>query len=379
MKRSPRVYIAEEDSQPRKTLFTSLSRAVLFASSAASAEKRPAKQPKAIRLECRWENASTGSFVAQDGRAVRCFKEPMDDKYAACVASALPISGVIELSVSIVKSGAIGVLVGVAENRESFPSANVDWPRAWGLAGWSGRLITVADGRSRKEVQYGNELMRGDLRGTAGRTVQMRVDMDRRFLYYKVNTPEWMCATDSEGRPIKLSANVRPFVRFSEVGDAVALGAIVHAPSPSVSAASSSPFPSEGCVECERHREKETALRDEVDRLRAELDKVRHHWEAEQMLRVEAERQRDHAIQRSEQLLRSTGAQRMSAAERVSQAARARELKHTLLFEAHAANETVRESMYAADGDAPPSLYSASPVFTSPYARRWGVGKSGQG
>lgn len=334
---------------------------------------KPAAAPTAAArsssFTCRWEHASTGSFISQDLKSVRCFKDPMDEKYAVCVATALPGSGIVDINLTVLKASTIGVLIGVAENRESFPTAMASWPRVWGFAAWNGKLLTIPDGRQRHGATFGPNLMRGDLRGScSGKTILMRVDMDRRQLYFKINTPDWMCATDSAGDPIKLSANLRPFVRFSAVGDSVALGAHTHVQMASVPTADAPVVVSGGCIECEDSRRREKVLRAELDAVREELDKTKLLYQAEQDLRATAERQRDQAIRQAETIKRSVV--HASPANRMQQAARARELKETLLWEAHAVNEEMRESLGAA------AFASVANAVT--YADRWGAEQRAQ-
>ena len=249
----------------------------------------------------RWEFASDSTEISSDGKSVTCTEDQGDDAYATCVASALPKTGVMEFSIRIIKcdQNASGLLVGIGEDTGSRNKAG----RTWGIAAWNGRLLSFPAGRRRDASRTGEirggALMSGDLRGNAlGKRIYVKVDMSQRRLHFRVNTAEYLLAIDGEGRPLTLPDMVRPFVRFSHLGDSVELGTFAHTevkttppPLPSVAVPSPAPAPApppamerwrtmqaaaaaetvERCTSCRQRRREEEVLRSEVASLREQV------------------------------------------------------------------------------------------------------------
>ena len=281
----------------------------------------------------KWEHFSEGMQPNPDGQLVTCVSEQKEESYAATAGVLLHQTGRSEFTVRIVRSKdnhGGSMLVGVIGDDDQFPASGA-WGRAWGLAPWNGMLFSFPDARqrekSRKNEIRGSALMRGDLRGKAsGTTLQIRVDMDERRLYFKVNTTDWQLAMDDAGEPISLPSQVRPFVRTSYSGDSFGLVGLTHTASPparraaaakpadvaaageeldSLNELQSFPANTRRPPPVEPAAAPDPGLLSQIKELRLELDMMRLKLHAEKELRRKAEDARIIAERRVEELMRS--------------------------------------------------------------------------
>lgn len=284
-----------------------------------------------------WEVHSGGMQSSSDGHTVTCVQEQENETYAAAVGRALPRDGTSEFTITIVNSDGNGggMLIGITESVRKYPKVGA-WGKAWGVAPWNGNLFGFSDARSRDKSPMseirGGALMRGDMRGTAsGTKVHVRIDMQQAHLYFKVNTADWVLASDEDGKALVISVPcVRPFVRCTHAGDVVMLGDVKHV-------AAARPAKAEPIDLT--FREKELLL--QVQGLKEQLDSSRAQLAAEREVRIRLQRERDIAVEEAVQARRSTFALDKGGAQ--GHATRAKEVEAQLLREAMIENERERQ------------------------------------
>ena len=337
-KLEPAEQYAPADAPPPLVPPATLTKAKSMSFSPFSPRKKGGKGDNGVK----WQHTLSGAKLSGDKKSFTCDSQLDDGFYSAALGPVLPLSGISEFALTIVRSddnNGTSMLLGVAEEDGRPLSFGVG--RVWGLGPWNGRLFGFPDGikRDRDSVAHevrGDPLMRGDMRGMANDAiVRIRVDMDNLSLSFKVAAAsDWVVAGDG-GRPIKLPAEgVRPFARCGRKGDSVKLSAITHTktsrvsmpdndsspehspqpvprpPPPPAAATKSQLLPSQ---HEEAWRRREGELLTLVDSLRSELVVARKQLDRERELRVQAEQSATAAQERADYFLRMSPTQQPRA------------------------------------------------------------------
>jgi hypothetical protein len=327
------------------------------------------------KSQLKWQHGSHHASMSKDRLALGCSSALGEDEYAAAVGPLLPLKGVSEFSLTILRSeGNQGsmMLLGVAE--EGNFDKPTGWGRVWGLGPWNGRLLGFprADSRDTRRAGEirGDALMRGDMRGaSAGASVRVRVDMDARRLYFQISSAtaakkrepssytaaaasftegsgsrddsavltsaDWVLARNG-GEPIVLpERGVRPFARCARAEDAISLGASMqHKEAPAALSAPAAPAPASHVAAEPPPREQPHGKKEEappripdgasrreaelltlVSSLQRELESARAQLERERQLRRQAEMFAQAAQQRADESTRKEQRQSYARAE----------------------------------------------------------------